>query len=256
MHVDQDSSPSRAPAPARRRGHGHRPAPAREALQRPRERARAQCVAARPVDLESRPPSMSAARAEICCARPRRSSSRRASASKTSFSRTTTPTWSDSSCAQGASTHPLAEFTRLLGSHRLVQAPTGGRTPGSSRLPLFNRQTLARQLPGTRNRVRPPARAGGSASSHSAQPERRLARRGLSRLRRPYGRRRIRDRPCGARDAGWGPHDGDDVRGGSVVALPPSPGVRRADRARVGGRARRSRTGHRLVAHSPASFLR
>jgi uncharacterized protein (DUF488 family) len=47
----------------------------------------------------------------------------------------------------GHSTHPLAEFTRLLASHRVVQVADVRTHPGSRRLPWFNRQTLARQLP-------------------------------------------------------------------------------------------------------------
>jgi uncharacterized protein (DUF488 family) len=47
----------------------------------------------------------------------------------------------------GHSTHPLAEFTRLLASHRVVQVADVRTHPGSRRLPWFNRQTLARELP-------------------------------------------------------------------------------------------------------------
>ena len=47
----------------------------------------------------------------------------------------------------GHSTHPLAEFIRLLAGHGVVQVADVRTYPGSRRLPWFNRETLARQLP-------------------------------------------------------------------------------------------------------------
>jgi uncharacterized protein (DUF488 family) len=46
----------------------------------------------------------------------------------------------------GHSTHPLADFTRLLGGHRVGQVADVRMYPGSRRLPWFNRETLGRRL--------------------------------------------------------------------------------------------------------------
>ncbi|MCA1835712.1 MAG: DUF488 domain-containing protein, partial [Actinobacteria bacterium] len=47
----------------------------------------------------------------------------------------------------GHSTHPLAQFGRLLGAYQVEQVADVRRYPGSRRLPWFNQEALLRDLP-------------------------------------------------------------------------------------------------------------